>query len=117
LPDNLPDDPGVGNGVIRLSSHLGLWVWQVSKTAEENRVMLAEVVAAHRTKYDLILLDGGSVTESPLSEFYEFWNQTKLNGVVLVSNTKRSPEVPVSHIVGRLRQHPIRLIGITENWV
>jgi Mrp family chromosome partitioning ATPase len=84
---------------------------------EENRTTLAKVVESHRTEYDLILLDNGSVTESPLSEFYEFWNRTKLDGVVLVANPKHPSAVPVSHIAERLRQHGIHLIGITENCV
>ena len=106
-----------GNEVITLSNRLGLWVWQESKTAEENRTTLAEIITIHREKYDLILLDDGSITESPLTEFVEFWNHAALDGVILVSNTKRSAEIPVSHIAGRFRQHRIHLIGVTENYV
>ena len=106
-----------GNDVITLNERLGLWVWQETKTAEENESALAEVITTHREKYDLILLDDGSVTESPMMMFVESWNRLKLDGVVLVSNTKRSSEIPVSHIAERFRQHHIHLIGITENYV
>ena len=106
-----------GTDVITLNDRLGLWVWQDSKTTEENRSALAEVMTLHREEYDLILLDDGSVTESPLKEFVEFWNRVELDGVILVSNTKRASEIPVSHIAGRFREHHIRLIGITENYV
>ena len=114
---NLSGNLDLGNEVISLNNRLGLWVWQESKTAEENRTTLAEVITAHREKYDLILLDDGSVTESPLTEFVEFWNHVALDGVILVSNTKRSAEIPVSHIAGRFRQNHIHLIGVTENYV
>jgi len=111
-----------GNEVIPLNDRLGLWVWQESKPADENRATLAGIVADNREQYDLILLDDGSVTESPLVDFVEFWNCVALEGVILVSNTKRpTTEMPLSHITahiaGRLRQHHINLIGVTENYV
>jgi len=114
---NLSGNLETGSEVITVNHRLGLWVWQESKTVEENTALLAEIVAAHRAKYDLILLDAGSVTESPLMEFVAFWNRAALNAVVLVPNTKRPSEMPVSHIAVRLRQHHIPLIGIAENYV
>ena len=114
---NLSGNLDSENEVIALDDLLGLWVWQESRTAEENVEFLAKIVASHREEYDLILLDDGSVTECPLAEFVEFWDQVELDGVVLVSNTKRPSEIPVSHIAGRLRQHHIHLVGITENYV
>jgi hypothetical protein len=113
LSGNLDSD----NDVIALNDHLGLWVWQESKTAEENMSTLAEVITAQRGEYDLILLDDGSVTESPLTVLVEFWNSVELDGIILVANTKRPTEMPVSHIAGRFRQHHIHLIGIAENYV
>ena len=101
--------------VVAVNNHLSLWVWHESKTVAENRAILATIVSTHREEYDLILLDDGSVTECPLADFVEFWDRVEPDGVVLISNTKR--EVPVSHITGRLRQHHIHLIGITENYV
>jgi len=114
---NLSGDLDTESKVMRLDDCLGLWVWQESKTAEENRIALAKTLSAHRDEYDLILLDNGSVTEGPMTELIEFWNQIELDGIILVSNTKRPVEMPVSHIAGRLRQHHIHLIGITENYV
>ena len=119
LPKQLsvPGNLDTGNEVISLNDHLDLWVWQEMKTVEENRRTLAEILSVHRSEYDLILLDNGSVTESPLAELTEFWNQIELDGIILVSNTKRPSGVPISHIAGRLRQHHIHVIGITENYV
>jgi Mrp family chromosome partitioning ATPase len=114
---NLSGDCETGTAVIPLDDHLDLWVWQESKTVEENTTLIAEIIAKRRDKYDFILLDDGSVTESPLPAFVAFWNQMDLNGVVLVSNTKRPSEMPVSHIVSRLRQYNVPLIGIAENYV
>ena len=114
---NLSGHLDTGNDVLAVNNRLGLWVWQESKPTEKNLALLVDVVTTHRKKYDLILLDAGSVTESPLTEFVTFWNQVALSGVVLVTNTKRPSEMPVSHIAARLRQHHIPLIGITENYV
>jgi Mrp family chromosome partitioning ATPase len=114
---NLSGDLDSGNEILTLHDDLGLWVWQESKSAEENMMRLAEIIATHREHYDLILLDSGSVTESPLMEFVEFWNRIGADGIVLVSNTKHPSEIPVSHIAERFRQHHIHLIGITENCV
>ena len=114
---NLSGNLDTGNEVITINDRLGLWVWQESKTTEENTALIAEIVAAHREEYDLILLDDGSVTESPLTAFVEFWKRVELNGIVLVSNTKRPTEMPISHIARRLRQHHVSLIGIAENYV
>jgi len=114
---NLSGNLDSGSEVIELNDHLGLWVWQESKTAEANGAILAEVITANREKYDLILVDGGSVTESPLREFVEFWNRVALDGIILVSNTRHPAEIPLSHITGRLREHHIYLVGIMENYV
>ena len=114
---NLSEHLNAEHEVLVLDDLLGLWAWQESKTAEENMEFLAKIVAAHREEYDLILLDDGSVTECPLAEFVEFWEQAELDGVILVSNTKRPSEIPVSHVAGRRKQHHIHLIGITENYV
>ena len=114
---NLPGNLDSGNKVIPLNEQLGLWVWQESKTTDENMTVLAEVLAAHRKEYDLILVDDGSVTENPLATFVEFWNRIELDGVILVTNTKRPLDMPLSRIAGRLRQNQIHLIGITENYV
>jgi len=114
---NLSGNLDAGNKEIAVNDLLGLWVWQETKTVEENTALIAEIVAARRKEYDLILVDDGSVTESPLTEFVAFWNQVDLSGVILVSNTKRPLEMPVFHIASRLRQHHIPLIGITENYV
>lgn len=114
---NLTGNLDSGNAAIVLNEYLGLWVWQESKTVEENTALLAEVIAAHHNQYDLILLDCGSLTESPLPELVEFWNRIRSNGIILVSNMKHPPEIPMSHIAGRLRQHQIHLIGIAENYV
>ena len=114
---NLSGNLETGHEVITVNDRLGLWVWQESKTTKENRTLLAEIITTHREAYDLILLDDGSVTESPLTEFVTFWNQVELSGVILVSNTKCPTETPVSHIARRLRQHHIPLIGIAENYV
>jgi len=103
--------------VIKIDTHLGLWVWQKSKTAAENAANLAKTIKECRDEYDLILLDDGSVTESPLTVFVEFWNSVELDGVILISNTKCPTEPPVTHIAERFRQHQIHLIGITENYV
>jgi len=113
---NLSGNLDSANNVITLEEHLGLWVWQESRTADENVALLAEVVTSQREEYDLILLDDGSITECPLMDFVDFWDRMKLDGVVLVSNTKRQ-ELPVSHVAGRLRQHHIHLVGVTENYV
>jgi len=114
---NLSGNLETGGEVITVNDRLDLWVWQESKTTAENAVLIAETVAAHREKYDVILVDDGSVTESPLTAFVSFWNQVELNGVVLVSNTKRPTEMPLFHIASRLRQYHIPLIGIAENYV
>ena len=114
---NLSGNLETGNDLITVKDRLGFWVWQESKTTEENRALLAKIVTAHRERYDFILLDDGSVTENPLTDFVAFWNQVELNGVVLISNTKRPTEMPLSHIAGRLREHHIPLIGIAENYV
>jgi Mrp family chromosome partitioning ATPase len=114
---NLLGNGDSGSEVIPLNEYLDLWVWQEAKPAEENTALLAEVIATRHTDYDLILLDSGSLTKSPLTEFIEFWKRIEPDGVILVSNTKHPPEIPVSHIARRLRQHHIHLIGITENYV
>ena len=114
---NLTGNLNTGNAVITIADQLGLWVWQESKTVEENTAQIAEIVAAHHGTYDFILVDDGSVTESPLKAFATFWDQVQLSGVVLVSNTKRPSEVPLSHVARRLRQYQIPLIGIAENYV
>jgi Mrp family chromosome partitioning ATPase len=103
--------------VITLNEHLGLWIWHETKTMEENMALLGEIITANRNDYDLILLDSGSLTESPLTEFVEFWNQIELDGIILVTNTKRPSGIPVPHIARRLRQHHIHLIGVAENYV
>lgn len=114
---NLSGDMDTGSEVLTINDQLGLWVWQELKSTDENTALLAEVITTHREKYDLILLDDGSVTEIPLTEFVAFWNRVELNGVVLVSNMKHPSEVPMSHIARRLRQHHVPLIGIAENYV
>jgi Mrp family chromosome partitioning ATPase len=114
---NLAGNLDSGNVAIALNEYFGFWVWQESKTVEENMTLLAEVISAHREEYDLILLDCGSLTESPLQEFVDFWNRIEADGIILVSNMKHPPEISMSHIAGRLRQHHIHLIGITENYV
>ena len=114
---NLSGNPDSENKVLTLDKHLGLWVWQELKTLEENRTLLAEAITTHRDQYDLVLLDDGSVTESPLAEFVEFWESVELDGVILISNTKRPTALPLSHIAERFRQHHIPLIGIAENYV
>ncbi|MCL2710396.1 MAG: hypothetical protein FWE95_05910 [Planctomycetaceae bacterium] len=114
---NLSGNLDTGNEVITIGDQLGLWAWHKSKTVEENTALIAELVATHREKYDFILLDDGSVTESPLMAFAKFWNQVALSGVVLVSNMKRPTEIPISHVARRLRQYHIPLIGIAENYV
>jgi Mrp family chromosome partitioning ATPase len=103
--------------VIVLNEHLDLWVWQESKTVEQNTALLAETFAAHREEYDFVLLDSVSLTESPLAEFVKFWNRIEADGLILVSNMKHPSAIPVSHIARRLRQHHVHLIGITENYV
>ena len=124
LPKQLNLSNGLSSGnlnsegeVIALEEYLGLWVWQESKTSQENAALLTELITAHREEYDLILLDDGSVTESPLMEFVDLWDSVELDGVILVSNTKSPTEIPVSHIAERFRQHHIHLIGVTENYV
>jgi len=114
---NLSGNWETGNEVIALNDQLGVWVWQESKTVEENTALIAEIVATHRENYDFILLDDGSVTESPLMAFVTFWDQIALSGVVLVSNMKRPSEMPISHVARRLRQYHIPLIGVAENYV
>jgi len=114
---NLSGNLDSGNAAIALNEYFGFWVWQGAKTVEENTALLAEVISAHREEYDLVLLDCGSLTESPLPEFVDFWNRIEAHGIVLVSNMKRPPEISMSHIAGRLRQHHVHLIGITENYV
>jgi len=119
LPKQLDVSPEVATGgeVIHLNDHLDLWVWQETKTAAENRTILTKILADHREEYDMILFDNGSVTESPLTELIEFWDQVELDGIILVTNTKRPEEMPLCHIARRLRQHHLHLIGITENYV
>ena len=114
---NLAGNLDSGNTAVTLNEYLGLWVWQESKTAEENTALLGDLLTAHREEYDLIMLDCGSLTESPLTEFVEFWNRIKPDGIILVSNMKHPPEISMSHVAERLRQHQIHLIGITENYV
>ena len=114
---NLSGNMETGGEVVTVNDRLDLWIWQESRTAAENTALIAEIVATHRESYDVILLDDGSVTESPLTVFAAFWNQIELGGVVLVTNTKRPTEMPLSHIAGRLRQYHIPLIGIAENYV
>jgi Mrp family chromosome partitioning ATPase len=114
---NLAENLDTGNGVMTVNESLDLWVWQQSKSVEENTALLAKSMTNCREKYDLVVLDCGSLTESPLTEFVNFWNQIEADGIVLVSNTKHPSEIPLSHIAGRLRQHHIHLIGITENCV
>ena len=114
---NLSGNWDTGNEVLTLNEYLGMWVWQESRTIKENTALLAEIMAACREDYDLMLLDCGSLTESPLSEFVELWNQIELDGIILIPNVKQPEEISMSHIVDRLRQHHIHLIGITENHV
>jgi Mrp family chromosome partitioning ATPase len=114
---NLSGNLDSGNAVIGLNDHFGFWVWQESRTVEKNMELLTEVLSTHHEEYDLILLDCGSLTESPLPEFVEFWDRIEADGIILVSNMKHPPEIPMSHIAGRLRRHHIHLIGITENYV
>lgn len=114
---NLSGNLDTAKQEIELTTRLSLWVWQESKTIAENMALLSDVLTASRKKYDLILVDDGSVTESPLSEFIAFWDSVKLGGVVLISNMKRSMELPMSHIAKRFRQHHVPLIGIAENYV
>ena len=114
---NLLGNLDSGNEVLTLNEYLGMWVWQESRTVKENTAMLTEVMAASREDYDLMLLDCGSLTESPLTEFVELWNQIEADGVILVPNVKQPKEISMSHIADRLRQHHIHLIGITENHV
>ena len=114
---NLSGNFDLGNEVIAVNDRLGIWVWQETQTLEENTALIAEIVTEHRERYDLILLDNGSVTESPLTNFIMFWDQVELNGVIMIANTKRPSEVPISHIARRLRHYGIPLIGIAENYV
>ena len=114
---NLLGDMDLESQVIPLNDRLGLWVWQKLKTIEENRATLASIIADHRDKYDLILLDDGSITESPLMEFVGLWNSIELDGIILVSNAKRPTELPVSYVMERLQQHHIHLVGVMENYV
>jgi Mrp family chromosome partitioning ATPase len=114
---NLSGHWDTGNAVITLNEYLGMWVWQESRTEKENTLLLAEILATNRENYDLMLLDCGSLTESPLVEFAELWNQIEPDGVILVPNMKQPQEISMPHIADRLRQHQIHLIGIAENHV
>lgn len=114
---NLSGHWDTGNAVITLNEYLGMWVWQESRTEKENTSLLAEILATNRENYDLMLLDCGSLTESPLVEFAELWNQIEPDGVILVPNMKQPQEISMPHIADRLRQHQIHLIGIAENHV
>ena len=114
---NLSGNWETGNEIITLNEYFCMWVWQESRTEKENAALLAEMMEANRENYDLMLLDCGSLTESPLVEFAELWDQIEPDGVILVPNMKKPQEISMHHIADRLRQHQIHLIGIAENHV
>jgi Mrp family chromosome partitioning ATPase len=78
---------------------------------------MTDQLVQYRESYDLVLLDGGSLTESPLLDHIAFWRDAKSDGVILILNTKNQTEVNAKHIAQRLRQHHISLLGIAENYV
>jgi hypothetical protein len=77
----------------------------------------AEIIQSFRNDYDFILLDNGSLIESPLAERVLFWQETYSDGVLLVLNKKNPAPVNVQNIAHRLRQYHINLLGVVENYV
>ena len=77
----------------------------------------ADIVASLRDEYDGILLDSGSLTESPLKKYVGQWRQMRSDGVLLVVNTKNPEPINVRAVAQRLHQFNVELLGVAENYV
>jgi Mrp family chromosome partitioning ATPase len=76
-----------------------------------------EIVGSFRDDYDFILLDNGSLVESPLDQRVIHWREMRSDGVLLILNMKSPPSVNIQTIAQRFLQNQVRLLGIVENYV
>ncbi|GHT41648.1 hypothetical protein FACS189443_3710 [Planctomycetales bacterium] len=99
-------EPEQTKGTICLSDNLVLSLEEEPKTPK-----------TEDSGFDLELIDCGSLTGLPLAEHIEFLNKVKADGIVLILNTKNTPESSISTITKRLRRNQVSLLGIIENYV
>ncbi|MDR3183010.1 MAG: hypothetical protein LBT89_08865 [Planctomycetaceae bacterium] len=107
---NVPENTVQYDAAMPLSETLSLAVWQ-------NSAAFSQMLLTQKDNYDLVLLDGGSLTAYPLSEHAVFWSDASSDGSVVVINTKQTPESSIALITKRFRERRLPLLGIAENCV
>ena len=90
---------------------------EIDLQGESHRQSFAEIVASLRTEYDGIILDGGSLIESPLADRIAQWRQMRSDGVLLVVDTKNPEPINIKAVAHRLQQFNVELLGVAENYV
>ncbi|MDR0336684.1 MAG: hypothetical protein LBI18_06295 [Planctomycetaceae bacterium] len=122
---HLPTNPEFYEIITLIPDRLELLPWSETsievnsndQTTPSLTQSFAEVVGSFRDAYDFVLLDNGSLVESPLNEHVALWREMCSDGVLLVVNMKRLPSVNIRSIAQRLLQNRISLLGIVENYV
>ena len=104
--------PTKNDELLSLADHRLELLSLTGKTPERSKQ-----VGLLKNSYDFILIDAGSLTEGEPSEKTLFWQETAADGVMLVINTKNRQPVNLEAVDGRLRQHGIELLGVSENYV
>lgn len=114
-------DPHLYEIMTLIPDRLELLPWsesfiEIDSHEESHTISFTDIVASLRNEYDLILLDGGSLIESPLGERVAQWRRMRSDGVLLVVNTKNPEPVNVQAVARRLERFNIELLGVTENY-
>lgn len=114
-------DPHLYEIMTLIPGRLELLPWsesfiEIDSHEESHTISFTDIVASLRNEYDLILLDGGSLIESPLGERVAQWRRMRSDGVLLVVNTKNPEPVNVQAVTRRLERFNIELLGVTENY-
>ncbi|MDR3234837.1 MAG: hypothetical protein LBT46_14455 [Planctomycetaceae bacterium] len=112
---SVPEETPQHTAAVKLSDNLTLAVWNHS--ADLSPADFSEVLCSEKKHYDLILLDGGSLTEYPLAKHIDLWQSASSDGNVVVLNTKNTPESVIASIAKRFREYNVPLLGVAENCV
>ncbi|MDR0522599.1 MAG: hypothetical protein LBH00_12220 [Planctomycetaceae bacterium] len=102
--------------IIPVLPNLEVLCGQSHQSVSEN--METVIPAAEKEgQYDFVLIDSGCLTESPFPQIAGFWHAAGADGVILISNIKRSAEFSAAGILRRFEQSGINLLGFAENCV